>query len=77
MKWLLTLALVGVILLHQDLWFWRDRSLVAGILPVGLAYHLGYCLLASLMMWALVRFAWPSELEEAGDGNLLTAEGGA
>jgi uncharacterized protein DUF3311 len=64
MRWLLALGVIMVILLHQDSWFWRDHSLVFGFLPVGLAYHVGYCLLASLTMWVLVRHAWPEQLEQ-------------
>jgi len=55
-----------IYLLHQDLWLWRDaRPLVFGFLPVGLAYHGAYCLAVSVLMWALTRFAWPSQLEGA------------
>jgi hypothetical protein len=64
MRWLLVLGVLLVILIHQDVWFWKDRTLVFGFLPVGLAYHVGYCLLASLTMWVLVRYAWPSQLEQ-------------
>jgi hypothetical protein len=63
MKWLLTLMVVLVYLLHQDLWFWHDRTLVFGFLPIGLAYHAGYSILAAVMMAVLVRFAWPAHLE--------------
>jgi len=64
LKGLLTLAVILVLLLHQDFWLWKDRSLVLGFLPVGLAYHIGFSCLAALTMWALVRFAWPTELED-------------
>ena len=50
------LAIAAVYFLHQDLWFWRSaRPLVFGFLPVGLAYHAAYCLLASLLMWWVTR----------------------
>ena len=53
--------------LHQDVWFWRSaRPLFAGFLPVGLSYHALYCLAASLLMWALTTYAWPSHLD-SGD----------
>jgi hypothetical protein len=65
MKWLLTLMVVLVYLLHQDLWFWHDRTLVLGFLPIGLAYHAAYSILAAIMMAVLVRFAWPGYLEDA------------
>jgi hypothetical protein len=55
--WLVMLAV------RQDFWFENDASLVLGFLPVGLAYQVAYSLLASGVMWALVRFAWPRELE--------------
>ncbi|MFN3651082.1 MAG: DUF3311 domain-containing protein [Armatimonadota bacterium] len=72
MKWLLGFLVLGVILLHQDTWLWTDKTLVFGFLPIGLAYHFAYCLLASALMWVLVRFAWPRELEVAetvGEGG--------
>jgi len=63
-KWLLALLVVTVYLLHQDYWNWRKvEPLVFGFLPIGLAYHAGYSMLAAFMMWLLVRFAWPKELD--------------
>jgi hypothetical protein len=60
-----TLAILGLYLLHQDIWWWRDaRPLIAGFLPIGLAYHGGYCLAAALLLWGLTRSAWPSHLED-------------
>ena len=65
MKWLLTLMVLAVYALHQDFWLWQDRSLVFGFLPVGLAYHAGYAIVAACMMAALVKFAWPAHLEQS------------
>jgi hypothetical protein len=59
----LALGVLVVLRLHQDIWFWTDKRLVFGFLPIGLAYHIGYSLLAALTMAVLVRFAWPKELE--------------
>lgn len=39
----LTLLCAVVYALHQDFWFWKSSELVFGILPIGLAYHAGYC----------------------------------
>jgi hypothetical protein len=62
----LAVAIVALYVLHQDLWFWTSaRPLVFGFLPIGLAYHGLYCLAATLLMWALTRFAWPGHLEQA------------
>ncbi|MCG3196639.1 MAG: hypothetical protein GHCLOJNM_01115 [bacterium] len=60
----LLVIVVLMVILHQDFWFWRNSSLVFGFLPVGLAYHVAYSILASLVMLGLVRFAWPKELED-------------
>ena len=63
----ITAALLVIILyvLHQDFWFWRSaRPLVFGFLPIGLWYHAAYSLLASALMWLLVKFAWPKSLED-------------
>ena len=51
-------ALVLLYLLHQDLWLWDDPRIVLG-LPVGLTYHVAYCLAAALLLAVTVRFAWP------------------
>jgi hypothetical protein len=60
---LIALVVVAMVALHQDAWLWRDARLLFGFLPVGLAYHAGYSLLSSLVMLALVRFAWPRDLD--------------
>ena len=65
MKWLLALMVVVVYLLHQDYWNWSDKTLVFGVLPKGLAYHAGYSILAAIMMAILVKYAWPSHIEES------------
>ena len=64
-KTLALLALVvGMYVLHQDFWNWRRiEPLVFGFLPIGLAYHAAYSILAAGMMAVLVRFAWPRHLE--------------
>jgi hypothetical protein len=64
-KLLLGLMIVAVYVLHQDNWNWKDGDLVFGILPVGLAYHVGYSLLATAMMAILVKCAWPEHLESS------------
>lgn len=63
-KLVLAIATLTLYLLHQDFWFWRDGRLVFGVLPVGLFYHAVYCVACAALMWALVRFAWPRELEQ-------------
>jgi len=65
MKHLLLIgAVIALYVLHQDFWFWRQaQPLVLGFLPIGLFYHLVYTLAVALVMWLLVRWAWPAHLE--------------
>ena len=77
MKLVLALLVVVVLLLHQDFWFWGDRGLVFGFLPVGLAYHVGYTLAVVALMVLLVRFAWPGHLEASVEGQGAVGEGDA
>ena len=61
---LLGLLVAGVYLLHQDWWNWdKIEPLVLGFLPVGLGYHAAYSMVAALVMAALVKWAWPEELD--------------
>lgn len=61
----MALVLALVYALHQDVWLWRTaRPLVFGFLPAGLAYHAAYTLAIPFLMWLLVKFAWPSHLEQ-------------
>ena len=61
-RWVLYAALVVLYLVHNDLWFWHDAQQVLG-LPVGLLYHIGFCLAAAVLMFLLVTYAWPRHLE--------------
>jgi hypothetical protein len=57
-------AVVLLAFLHHDFWFWDDRRLVLGFMPVGLFYHAMFSLAAGCL-WALaVKFAWPVRIEE-------------
>ncbi len=69
---LLGLLVLAVYVLHQDFWNWRRAyPLVFGFLPIGLAYHAAYSVLAALMMGILVRAAWPRHLESAAPSEEL------
>ncbi len=62
---LVTVLVLVVYLLHQDFWNWKKTDpLIFGFLPIGLAYHAGYSILAAILMAFLVRIAWPKHLEE-------------
>ena len=56
--------LVALFVLHQDGWLWDDARLVLG-LPIGLAYHVVFCLVATLVLTIAVRWSWPREASAA------------
>jgi hypothetical protein len=61
---LVALVVVALYILHQDFWYWRTPyPLVFGFIPIGLFYHACFSVAASLVMWMLVKFAWPTHLE--------------
>jgi hypothetical protein len=62
---LLTIVAVVVIVLRHDYWNWdTPYPLLFGFLPVGLWWQGMVSVLACVMMWLMVRFAWPQELED-------------
>jgi hypothetical protein len=62
---LVFIAVIALYLLHQDFWFWRTaHPLVFGFVPIGLFYQACFSVAASLVMWLLVKFAWPHHLEQ-------------
>ena len=66
MKTVLMVTLVTALyLLHQDIWFWRTAiPIILGFIPIGLFYHACFTVAASALMWILVKYAWPSHLEQ-------------
>ena len=55
LKYVLYSLIVLLFILHNDFWFWETPQIILG-LPVGLLYHIMYCLAASLLMFCLVKF---------------------
>ena len=62
MRRILYVAMVVLYVLHNDLWFWEDAQLVLG-LPIGLTYHIFYCVVSAGLMALLVYYAWPRGLD--------------
>ncbi len=60
--WALVLLLV---ILHQDNWNWTNDTLVFGFLPIGLAYHMGISIAASIVWFLAVKFCWDHSFEAA------------
>jgi len=59
-RWLYV-ALAVAYVLHNDLWLWNDGRIVSGI-PVGLLYHIAFCVVVALIMFVLARYAWPGAM---------------
>ena len=72
------IATVVLAVLHQDLWFWDNRTLVFGVLPIGLFYHAMFSIACACLWAAALKFCWPSELEEwaeSGSDDSSTGDG--
>ncbi|MCS5540400.1 MAG: hypothetical protein VYA46_01720 [Verrucomicrobiota bacterium] len=67
----LVFLVVFVILavLHQDVWNWDSSQLVFGFMPVGLAYHAAYSVMAAIFWGIVIKVAWPDGLEEWAEGG--------
>ncbi len=63
MRRLAVALVVALFLVRLDFWWWNDPQLVLG-LPIGLAYQVAFCLAAAVVLWFLVRVAWPRDLEQ-------------
>ena len=50
--------------LHHDFWWWNDRGLVLGFMPVGLAWHVLFSIAAAGLWLLALKFAWPQHIEE-------------
>ena len=62
--WIVWLGTLALLLLHQDFWFLDNyETEVFGFMPIGLAYHAGFSIVAALWWGAVMSFAWPHHLE--------------
>ena len=44
------------------------------IFPIGLFYHAVYSVAVAVLMWALIRFAWPDHLEDESGPPVSSGE---
>ena len=54
-------------ILHYDFWYWADSTLVFGFMPIGLFYQAMSSVLAALGWFMVVKFSWPTAMEEWAD----------
>jgi hypothetical protein len=64
MKWIVCLLAVALFVLHQDFWNFNKAEPLFLNFPVGLWYHAAFSVACSVLMFLLVRFAWPKHLEK-------------
>ena len=66
-------AVWGLVLLlfvlHQDVWFWDDKTLLFGFLPITLLYHACISVAAGATWFLATKFAWPAVLDDEGEGG--------
>ena len=61
---IITILVIVLIVLHQDNWFWNSKTLVFGMLPITLFYHLCISIAASCVWFLATKIAWPVETIE-------------
>jgi len=59
----LLVAILILLVLHQDNWFWANDTLVFGFLPMGLFYHACISVAASCVWFYAVKRCWPTDAE--------------
>ena len=69
MSKLIIAAAILLALLHQDFWWWNDVEPIILGMPIGLAYHVLFSLLAGGLWLLAIRYAWPHKLEEWAEGQ--------
>ena len=61
---LILLFFLLLLVLHQDFWWRSDATLVFGVLPVSLAYHIVWTLLVAVGWFLVTKFCWPHALDD-------------
>lgn len=67
MKSLVWFLVVLLAILHFDFWWWDDKTLVFGFLPIGLAFHAGFSIACSIVWLMAVTWSWPADIESWAD----------
>jgi len=64
MKYVVWGLVLLLIVIHQDFWFWNDKTLILGFIPIGLFYHACISVAAAFTWYLATLFCWPEELVE-------------
>jgi len=68
-RWIIYSLIIVLAILHQDFWWWDDPTLVFGFLPIGLAYHGLYSIMASVVWGLALYYCWPHDMEARAEEN--------
>mgnify|MGYP007073296139 CR=1 FL=1 len=74
MKYVVWLLLLVLVIVHQDVWFWDDPTLVWGFMPVTLLFHAGISLGAGITWYLAPIFAWTEVADEQAAGSHAGAD---
>ncbi|QDT70095.1 hypothetical protein MalM25_30400 [Planctomycetes bacterium MalM25] len=58
-----------LLILHQDVWFWSDGTLVFGFMPIGLFFHACLSVAASVTWFLATKHCWPEEGRYGEEGG--------
>jgi len=75
MKYVVWILVVALAILHQDVWYWHDGTLVFGFLPITLLYHVCISIGAGITWFLAVQYAWPKDLEYAVQQEVAAQQG--
>ena len=62
-KWFVIIAIVALLVAHQDYWQWPKDELVYGFLPYNMAYHIVISLVTAAVWILVCLFCWPKDLD--------------
>ena len=65
MKNFVYVLIVMLAILHQDFWWWDTaRPVIAGVVPIGLAYHAFVSIAAACLFALATKYCWPTDLDD-------------
>lgn len=66
-----------LLVLHYDFWYWDDRTLVLGFMPIGLFFQALISVGCAIVWFLVVKHAWPQGIEDWADEVDQDTEGSA
>lgn len=64
MKHIVWGLVVLLIVAHQDFWYWDDATLICGLFPIGLFYHIVLSLVTAGVWFLATVYCWPEHLDD-------------